>query len=235
MVMTAEANEVIANNSVMSAAGMLPEEYGTELNRETAGLRPGASLLSIYLGFSRSLKELGNEYYSTALFDSSIKTIADIHRNNTGDISRRSFIFVDYGQIDSGLAPAGKSVGAICCVDYLKDWDSLDRSEYRAKKERTIAGFIEKLEKLVPGITTAIEYSDAGTSATVKRYTLNPEGAVYGFAQTPLRKMFDSFKPIDNLHFASAWGKTGGGFSGAIIGGYLTAWNILRKSQVRSS
>ena len=235
MVMTAEANEVIANNSVMSAAGMLPEEYGSVLNRETTGLRPGASLLSIYLGFSRSLKELGNEYYSTALFDSSIKTMADIHRNNTGDISRRSFIFVDYGQIDSGLAPAGKSVGAICCVDYLKDWDSLDRSGYRAKKERTIAGFIERLEKLIPGITTAIEYSDAGTSATVKRYTLNPEGAVYGFAQTPSLKMFDSFKPIDNLHFASAWGKTGGGFSGAIIGGYLTAWNILRKSQVRSS
>jgi len=235
LVMTAEANDVIANNSVLSSAGMLPEEYGTELIRETSSLRPGASLLTIYLGFSRSLKELGNEYYSTALFDSSIKTMADIHRNNTGEISRRSFIFVDYGQIDSGLAPAGKSVGAICCVDYLKDWDSLERIEYRAKKEKTIAGFIERLEKLIPGITTAIEYSDAGTSATVKRYTLNPEGAVYGFAQTPSRKMFDSFKPIDNLHFASAWGKTGGGFSGAIIGGYLTAWNTLRRSQVKSS
>ena len=61
------------------------------------------------------------------------------------------------------------------------------------------------------------------------RYTLNPEGAVYGFAQTPSRKAFDITKLPDNLHFASAWGRTGGGFSGAIYGGYLCAINIMRK------
>ncbi|MBE0673859.1 MAG: NAD(P)/FAD-dependent oxidoreductase, partial [Bacteroidales bacterium] len=64
-------------------------------------------------------------------------------------------------------------------------------------------------------------------------YTLNPGGAVYGFAQNPGRKVLDSFKPVENLHFASAWGRTGGGFSGAICGGYLCAFNILRKKARR--
>lgn len=232
---TAEADEVIANNSVMAVPDMLPDEYGGDLKKEISVLRPGASLLTVYLGFNRNLKELGNQYYSTACFDSSIKSMADICKNNNGDLSERSFIFVDYGQIDSALAPKGKSVGAICCVDYLKDWAGLDRNNYKAKKEKTIASFIDRLEKLIPGVKAAIEYVDAGTSATVKRYTLNPEGAVYGFAQTPSRKLFDSFKPIDNLHIASAWGRTGGGFSGVIIGGYLCAYNILRKNPVRSS
>ncbi len=59
--------------------------------------------------------------------------------------------------------------------------------------------------------------------------TLNPGGAVYGFAQTPARRIIDPNSILPNLHFASAWGKTGGGFSGAIYGGYLCAYNILRR------
>jgi all-trans-retinol 13,14-reductase len=91
--------------------------------------------------------------------------------------------------------------------------------------------FIARLEKIIPGIKDIIEYCEVGTPATVKRYTLNPGGAVYGFAQSPSRKVFESFKPLENLHFASAWGKTGGGFSGAIFGGYMCAFSILRKKK----
>jgi all-trans-retinol 13,14-reductase len=227
--MEASADAIVANNSVPAVSELLPVSTGSELKKEISSLRPGASLLTVYLGFSKPLKELGHSTYSTSVFDSSITSISDIHTNNTGDFSKRSFIFVDYGQIDSELAPAGKSVGSICCVDYIRDWENLEKKEYKTRKEQVVAGFIEKLEKLIPGIKDVIEFSEAGTSATVKRYTLNPEGAVYGFAQTPSRKIFDSFKMLENLHFASAWGRTGGGFSGAIIGGYLCAYNILRK------
>jgi phytoene dehydrogenase-like protein len=229
LLIEAAADEIVANNSVLSVAEFITGGKGSGLKNEISGLRPGASLLTVYLGFSKSLKELGHPFYSTAVFDSSVKTMADIHKNNTGDFSCRSFIFVDYGQINSGLAPEGKSVGSVCCTDYLRDWDSLGKKEYEEKKEKVISSFIERLEKIIRGVKNCITYCEAGTSATVKRYTLNPEGAVYGFAQTPSRKIFDSFKELDNLHFASAWGRTGGGFSGAIIGGYLCAYNILRK------
>jgi hypothetical protein len=52
---------------------------------------------------------------------------------------------------------------------------------------------------------------------------------VYGFAQVPSKPQFDDKVLPANVHIASAWGKTGGGFSGAIYGGYLCAYNILRK------
>jgi phytoene dehydrogenase-like protein len=94
--------------------------------------------------------------------------------------------------------------------------------------------FIKRLEKIIPGISDLIEYYEAATALTVRRYTLNPRGAVYGFAQTPGRKYIESIKNIENLHFASAWGKTGGGFSGAIMGGYLCAMNILRRKKSHS-
>lgn len=225
------ADEIIANNSIPNLIKLLPAEYGSRLENDVKDLRPGASLLTVYFGFSKSLRELGHSFYSTAVYDSSVKSQADIFNNNRDDFSRRSFIFVDYGQIDSALAPKGKSVGGLCCIDYLMDWEPLNKSDYNLKKEKVASAFITRLEKLIPGIKNIIEYYEVGTPATVKRYTLNPEGAVYGFAQTPGRNIIDSIRSPGNIDIASAWGKTGGGFSGAIMGGYLCALNILRRKK----
>ncbi len=225
----ASADELIANTAIPNVADLLPGEYGRELKNEITKQNTGASLLTVYLGFNTPLKELGYNNYSTFIFDSTIKSQKDIFTNNMDDFRSRSFTFVDYGQVDSGLSPAGKSVGAICCIDYLKDWEGLNRKDYISKKEMVASVFIKRLEKLIPGIVNVIEYYEVGTPLTLKRYTLNPGGAVYGFAQTPARTFTDTSRLPENLHFASAWGRTGGGFSGAIYGGYLCAVNILRK------
>lgn len=226
---TASADEIIANTAMPNVADLLPVEYSAILKNKIKNLRPGASLLTIYFGFKKSLQTLGHHHYSTFIFDDSVRTQADILTNNNGPFPSRSFTFIDYGQIDSGLAPEGKSVGAICCIDYLKDWENLTEEQYEAKKEEVANIFIRRLEKLIPGITGAIEYYEAGTPFSVKRYTLNPEGAVYGFAQTPGKEAIETSDILNNLHFASAWGKTGGGFSGAIYSGFLCAYTILRK------
>ncbi len=225
----ATADEIVVNSAIPALADLLPHDYGEQLREEYSVLNTGASLLTVYFGFKRPLKELGHKYYSTFIYDTSVRCQADIAANNHDDFSRRSFTFVDYGQIDSGMASGDKSVGAVCCIDYLSDWEYLSREEYDRKKEYVAKKFIERLGKLIPGFEDAVGYSEVGTPFTVKRYTLNPGGAVYGFAQNPGRKVLDSFSPVENLHFASAWGKTGGGFSGAIAGGYLCAYNVLRK------
>lgn len=230
----AYSDDIIANAAMPNMAELLPEEYRMKLKNEVNKQEPGASLLTIYFGFKNSLKTIGNNYYSIFVFDNSIKSQADILKNNKGDFHNRSFTFVDYGQVDSALAPEEKSVGALCCIDYLKDWEYLSGEEYKSKKEEVAGIFIERLEKLLPGITDEIEYYEVGTPATVKRYTLNPGGAVYGFAQTPSKQAVDTSGLFDNLYFASAWGNTGGGFSGAIYSGFLCAYNILRKKKNHS-
>jgi len=224
------SDEIISNAAIPNVANMLlPEEQGKKLLLQIDDLEAAASLLTIYFGFNKKVKDLGYKYYSTFVFDNAIKTQSDIKTNNSGDFKYRSFTFVDYSQIDSGLCSEEKSVGVICCIDYLKDWVNLDRDEYYKKKEDVAQIFIDKLECFVPGINEFIEYYEVGTPKTVKRYTLNPAGAVYGFAQTPQRVIHDKIRSIDNLHFASAWTKIGGGFSGAIFSGYLCAIDILRK------
>jgi phytoene dehydrogenase-like protein len=114
-------------------------------------------------------------------------------------------------------------------MDYTSSWEKLGPEEYKAEKERVARVFIERMEKIIPGIKDIIEYYEVGTATTVKRYTLNSGGATHGFVHTPSRKGKDYLKSINNLYIASAWGKTGGGFSGVIYGGYLCALSIIRK------
>lgn len=230
--MTALASDIIMNSAPANFMSWLPESQSSLVASELQKQKTGASLLTVYFGFHKKLSSIGNKHYSTFLYDDSVKSQADILANNHAPFEKRSFTFVDYGQIDSGLAPAGKSVGAICCTDYLSDWEGLPKGEYRRKKEEVADIFTRRMEKLLPGFAEAVDYCEVGTAATVKRYTLTPGGAVYGFAQVPSKPQFDDKVLPGNVHIASAWGKTGGGFSGAIFGGYLCAYNILRaKSQ----
>jgi phytoene dehydrogenase-like protein len=217
------------NNAPANFAAWLPGDQGGRLASELGKQKNGASLLTVYFGFHKKLSTIGNRHYSTFIYDDSVYRQADILANNHAPFGKRSFTFVDYGQIDSGLAPEGKSVGAICCTDYLSDWEGLTKGEYRRRKEEVADIFTARMEKLIPGFAAAVDYCEVGTAATVKRYTLTPGGAVYGFAQVPSKPLFDDTVLPGNVHIASAWGKTGGGFSGAIYGGYLCAYNILRK------
>jgi len=226
----ARANNIIANASIPQVANnLLPKEY-QHFSSEFSNLTPGASLLTLYFGFSASPKSLGHQDYSTFIYDPSVTKQADIHSNNTGAYKTRGYSFVDYSQIDSGLAPKGKAVGAIVCMDYTDNWDKLDKKEYQSQKKELESIFIKRLNKLIPGIEELIEYCEVGTAKTVERFTMNPKGSVYGFAQTTDRAKTKIESPIENLHFASAWTQTGGGFSGAIFSGYLCAIGVIRKT-----
>ena len=229
-VYSAHGEHIISNASIPYVANkLLPKKQSEMLVEGISKREIGVSLLSIYFAFNKPLKEIGYNYYSTFIYDDSIEKMADIISNNKGDFEKRSFTFVDYGQIDSALAPAGKGVGVICSIDYVSDWNKLSAEDYQVQKEKVAQAFIAKMEKLIPGFVDCIDFHEVATAKTVERYTLNAGGAVYGFAQTPERVKLEPLRTIENLYFASAWTKVGGGFSGAIFNGYLTAYEIIRK------
>ena len=57
--------------------------------------------------------------------------------------------------------------------------------EYKLRKKQVAETLIERLNDVYPGIKDAVDYYEVGTSKTIKRYTLNPGGCVYGFVQLP--------------------------------------------------
>ena len=227
---TATADQVIVNASIPALAKkLLSKTDGKTLEKSFQRNVIGASLLTVYYGFKRPLREVGSRNYSIFVYDESVQSQKDILTNNHADFSTRGFTFVDYSQVDSRLAPEGKSVGAVCCIDYPEDWEKLSREEYLRMKADVADTITDRCDQLIPGFRDAVEYVEVATSLSVKRFTLNPKGAVYGFAQHP-DKPADYLSALpEGISIASAWGKYGGGFSGALLNGYMTAVDLLRK------
>ncbi len=222
----AYAQAVICNAAAPLIAKMLPSQYGEKLQRKLSKYQPACSLISIYLGFNKSLKEVGVNHYTTIIPGEDVKSIKDVHDNYKGAWSKKSFLFVDYGQINAKLAPSGKSVGVIASIDYLSNWENLDDDGYKVQKEKVANQFIDRLAAVYPGIRDCIDYYTVGTSKTINRYTLNTMGTPYGYAQIPSQSGLNRLQvrsQINNLYFASAWAFPGGGFTGAIIGGFQCA------------
>ncbi len=228
------ADSIIANAAIPNVVRMLPTKYSCLLEEKTKNMEEACSLLSIYMCFDVELKQVGVKHYSTLIQDESVKTLKDLKKNYKGEWSDKSFAFVDYSQVDSGLAPLGKSIGVICAADYLSEWEELNDYEYKAKKEQVAQIFFKKLEKQFPEILKHLIYYEVGTSKTIQKYTLNPKGTPYGYAQTPAQsglKRIPLKSPIKNLFFASAWSFPGGGFTGAILSGFLSATSMNKKNK----
>ncbi len=223
------ADVVIGNAAIPIIADLLPEQYKVKGRKNIDRMEEACSLISIYMGFNIDLKKFGVKHYSTFLVGNDINTLQDIKPNYRGEWGNKTFAFVDYSQVDSDLAPKGKSFAVICAADYLAEWENLNEKDYRLKKGKVAQLFLKRLESEFPGICAHLEYYEVSTSKTIKRYTKNPKGTAYGYAQTVAQsglKRLNHFPEVKNLKFASAWSFPGGGFTGAILSGFLTAADL---------
>ncbi len=188
------------------------------------------SILTIYIGFSKSLKSVyGKRAYST-FFLGNIQDLDGYKDQYEKDISQRGFVFVDYSQIDSGLTDETKSFGVFCTTDFLKDWENLRDEEYKKKKEEVAEAYFRELEKEYRGIRDLVEFYEVGTAKTMKRYLQTPNGTAYGFKATPkqvVKRYPLRSEKIKNLFFTGSW-VAGGGFSPAIMSGEMTAKEVLK-------
>lgn len=218
------ADHIIHAGAVPLLPELLGGTAGKKIKKRISGMHPSTSLFCIYIGFSKELKSLGERPYSTFFYGDDVKRLKDAHSNYQGPWEQRMFAFVDYSQIDSGLTPKGKSFAAICVADRLSDWEGLDEDAYKSKKAEVAGIILDRLEKAIPGVKDLIDYYEVATSKTIKKYTLNPSAAPYGFAQTPVQAGFKrpSYKsPVNSLWLAGTWTFPGGGFTGAIVSGFL--------------
>jgi phytoene dehydrogenase-like protein len=226
----AGAGFVVANASVLNVVNTMV--FHPEVPELYRSFEVSPSMFTLYLCFRNSLKNLGNQDYCTGFFPSEIRSLKDLSPSNKSGFEKKQFVLTDYSQIDSGLAPEGKGFAVIVCTDYAGHWRERSKEDYVREKERVARVLISRLEQHIPGASEHIEYYDAATPLTIERYTSNPAGAIYGFAQTPGRgAMPDITGKIPNLFVASAWDKFGGGFSGAIYSGYFTGIEILRNAR----
>ncbi|MGL4393640.1 MAG: phytoene desaturase family protein [Brevinema sp.] len=201
-----------------------------------------SSLYTIYVIFKKKISELypGNAY-STFLFDDKVLTgssFSEFGKSMKEDLEHRGFVFVDYSAVDSGLVPEGdeRSFGVLCTATTMSEWEHLSPEAYKAKKEEVMENAFQRLEKFYPGIREQIEYAEMSTPKSAQHYLRTPGGTAYGFKQKAYLKgsrLPRKSKAIKNMYYASAWGFPGGGFTGAIISGYMTAIEYIMPMKVR--
>lgn len=106
--LTVNCDNVVAGCAIPLVPEMLQEPHASALRKKIDPYEESCSLLCVYLGFNSDITSCGVNHYSTYIAGDDVDSLKDIHPNNQGDWSRRSFIFVNYDKVDSQLAPPGK-------------------------------------------------------------------------------------------------------------------------------
>ncbi|MCH9697705.1 MAG: NAD(P)/FAD-dependent oxidoreductase [Gammaproteobacteria bacterium] len=125
---------------------------------------------------------------------------------------------------DQSLAPDGTH---LIMLSTLLPYSA---ANWREKKLLIQQELLGKAEHYFPGLAEHLLYVESGSPRTMQRYTLNHQGAAYGWNPTPAqtgpgRPSVKS--PIPGLYLASHWTQPGGGINGVTIAGVMAAQSIL--------
>lgn len=126
---------------------------------------------------------------------------------------------------DPSLAPQGRHIlllTALCPFRIGRSW--------REAKQDFQQHLLEKAERHFPGLNDHLLLVESGSPRTLERYTLNSQGAAYGYAPTP-----DQIGPnrpgvrgvLPGLYHTGHWTRPGGGVAGVSISAQLATQAIL--------
>ncbi|NJO77744.1 MAG: carotene isomerase [Cyanobacteria bacterium RM1_2_2] len=88
--------------------------------------------------------------------------------------------------LDPELAPPGCHILHTFTPSWIEDWQDLSPSEYEQKKEDIAEQIVNRLEKIFPGLAAGLDYQEAGTPRTHRRF-LGRDDGTYG--PIPSRKL----------------------------------------------
>lgn len=192
-------------------------------------LEPASSLYTVYITFKTAPSKKYSLAYSNFIYTDKLLDMPPSKLYpylKTLPAEARPFVFVDYSVIDSGLTTSGdeRSFAVLTGVSHLHEWKSLSDADYRAAKERLAQKLFRRLEEHYPGITEMIERYEVSTPKTVKRFLRTRNGTAYGYRNKDYLlsgRLPAKSKAIKGLYYAGAWTAPGGGFTGAIVSGYI--------------
>ena len=99
-------------------------------------------------------------------------------------------------------------------------------------KDQLSRRLIQRASAYVPHLENRILVRAETTPKTIEQWTGNRYGAAYGWAQTPRQSgmyRLQRTTPIPNLFLTGHWTSPGGGISGVVASGELTAGVVLNK------
>lgn len=106
-----------------------------------------------------------------------------------------------------------------------EDWDQLSPEDYQKEKKNLCTRTVRCLEKFFPGVSEKIDYIEAATPKTFRRYTLHQGGASFGTKFEGLKVSMGLDSQIGGLFHTGSVGIIMSGWLGAANYGVITANN----------
>ena len=225
-------NWVVSNASPQQTLGKLVgtdprvESYLTKISKKQIG----SSITQLYIGLSCHPEEIGI-YDEDLLFVEESDHQTDSHHLMQGRYDIANFSVTNYSKLDPSLNHYNQGVIVISLLDDIRNWDE-DKKSYQQRKKEVTAILLQRLESYFPSLRDKVVITELATPRTMERYTKNPGGAVYGFAQTVNQaglKRTNQKTPISRLSLVGAWTQPGGGFQGASMSGFNEAERIHKQ------
>ena len=204
----------------------VPKKYLEKINSYTVG----CSLSQLYLGLDCHPSELNIPVEEVFYFEKGTPE-ENYELSISSNYEKCGMLLTNYSSMDESLNEHNKGTIAVTIIDNYNNW-SKDKAKYALQKEELKNILIDRLEEKFEGIKNHICVAELGTPRTMERYTNNPLGAVYGYAQTVKqagRHRLPSKTPVSNLFLASAWVNPGGGYEGSISSGMVVAQELYKK------
>lgn len=227
------SGEFIATNTVISNADMLltvkklvgesyfPKRYLSRLQN----MRPSISIFVVYIVTNLDVVQAG-AHHEAFYYD---ELDHEVNYNNSvqGNLSWMSITIPTL--VDDSLAPKGEH---IVMLTVLADFEQTSR--WSPEKAAYVEKMLDFADKKISGLKSHTLFIEAGSPATLQRYTLNHKGAAYGWDVSPKQvgaNRVANKAPIAGLYFAGHWTTPGGGIYGVSYSGVQTAQKVLGLQQ----
>ncbi|WP_202080456.1 phytoene desaturase family protein [Caldalkalibacillus salinus] len=209
--------------SLLSDLNLISESYRRKLSEAEIG----PSITQLYLGLKHNPIDVHEDLFMIDETDSEIS----FEYHQKGDASKVNLGLTNYQKADPLLNHQDKQVLSLFYIDYIHNWPK-ERRAYLERKEEVIGILMNRLAEIYPGIQSYVDVIELGTPRTMQRYTDNPQGAIYGYAQTVSLSGIARLKqrtPVKGLSFTGAWTRPGGGYQGVAQSGVMEAERIHKQ------
>lgn len=196
----------------------LPEWFSADLQT----MKPSLSGFVVYLATDLDVKALGASH---EMFFYNDYDHEKIYNEQLSEFSENCLAVTIPTLIDPSLAPEGEhlvTLMKLVSYDASKKW--------KEEKEKFANKMLEEAEKILPGLSGKIKYIECASPDTFERYTLNTNGACYGWEPSPEQTgtyRLDNKTNIEGLFLTGHWTRPAGGVYGVILSGLQASRKIL--------
>ncbi len=211
---------VVSNSGITNTIYNLTDKraFSDEFLEKAAEVRVNNSSCQVYMGIrdGEKINDVGDLLFTS--------TAAEFDSAELLDRETKSKTFsIYYPRTRPGL---NRYTIVASMNSRYEDWAELDEEQYENEKQSLISRSLKDLDRYLPGVAKKIDWTEAATPKTFKRYTLHTQGTSFGTKFEGLDVSRSIFKEISGLFHVGSVGIIMSGWLGAINYGVIVSNDV---------